>query len=95
MYTALVGYASGGWEFRTRNSAFTSLKTLGYCDQTLVTNLVDAMLSTNSRLATPASQLTEFLVQQTANKNLFVTYYKSKTWEPWQQEQLKKYMPFL
>jgi aminopeptidase N len=91
----LVYYASNAWEFRTRNNAFSSLKAVGYCDEKLVANLFDAMLNTNSRLATPASQLAEALVQQTANKNMFTGYYKSKTWEAWQTELLKKYMPFL
>jgi hypothetical protein len=53
------------------------------------------MLSTNGRLATPAAQLAEFLAQRTTYKNNFISYYKSKTWEPWQVEQLKKYMVFL
>jgi aminopeptidase N len=92
---ALVAYSSNAWEFRTRNNAFTSLKNLGYCDDVLVTNLFDAMLSTNARLAGPASQLTEFFVQQTVYKNMFVAYYKKGNWEPWQTEQLKKFMPFL
>lgn len=91
----LVQYTSPQWEFRTRNNAFTSLKPLGYCDDNLVKNLFDAMLSTNSRLATPASQLAEFLAQQTTHKNKFVAYYKSQKWETWQQEQLKKYLGFL
>ena len=91
----LVNFASNNWEFRTRNNAFAALKPLGYCDDKLIAHLVDAMLSTNGRLATPASQLAEFLAQQTTYKNNFISYYKSKTWEPWQVEQLKKYMVFL
>jgi aminopeptidase N len=91
----LVNYASNAWEFRTRNNAFTSLKKLGYCDAKLVVNLFDAVLSTNARLAGPAAQLAEFLAQQTVYKNMFVAYHKGKTWEPWQQEQLKKHLPFL
>ncbi len=92
---ALVDYSSNLWEFRTRNNAFLAIKTLGYCDNKLVVNLFDAMLSTNGRLATPASQLAEFLAQQTEFKSMFTAYYKSQTWEAWQTEQLKKYMTFL
>jgi aminopeptidase N len=91
----LVNYTSAQWEFRTRNNAFAALKPLGYCDTKLVANLFDAMLSTNGRLAAPASQLAEYITQQAAYKNLFTDYYKSKTWESWQVELLKKYMPFL
>jgi hypothetical protein len=53
------------------------------------------MISTNSRLASPASQLAEYLAQQVAYKNMFVEYYSSQKWEAWQVELLKKYMPFL
>jgi hypothetical protein len=60
-----------------------------------VANLFDAMISTNSRLASPASQLAEYLAQQVAYKNMFVEYYSSQKWEAWQVELLKKYMPFL
>jgi aminopeptidase N len=91
----LVQYTSPQWEFRTRNNAFTSIKPLGYCDEKLVANLFDAMISTNSRLASPASQLAEYLAQQVAYKNMFVEYYSSQKWEAWQVELLKKYMPFL
>jgi aminopeptidase N len=91
----LVFYASNQWEFRTRNNAFSALKPLGYCDQKLVGHLFDAVLSTNARLVGPAAQLGEYLSQQAAYKTMFVTYYKSKTWEASQVELIKKHFPFL
>lgn len=92
---ALLNYASNGWEFRTRNNAFASLKAIGFCDETLVVHLFDAMLNTNGRLAGPAAQLAEYFSQQAVGKSLMVNYYNAKTWEPWQKELLKKQMTFL
>lgn len=91
----LIGYTSNQWEFRTRNNAFASLRPLGYCDEKLVANLFDAVLSTNSRLAGPASQLAEYLAQQAAYKSIFVKFYASRKWETWQVELIKKQFPFL
>ena len=91
----LVGLASNAWEFRTRNNAFAAIKAIGYCDTKLVAHLFDAMLNTNSRLANPAAQLVEHLTTQSVNKNMFIKYYQSKQWEPWQVEILKRYMKFL
>lgn len=91
----LVWLAGNQWEFRTRNNAFAAIKTLSYCDEKLVANLFDAMLNTNSRLAGPAQQLADYLYVQSVNKNMFVSYFKSQTWEKWQVELLKKQMSFL
>lgn len=91
----LVYLSSNAWEFRTRNNAFAALKSVGYCDAAVVGNIFDAVLSTNSRLATPASQLAEYFSQQLAYKKLFETQYQSRKWESWQQEQLKRYLAFL
>lgn len=91
----LVYFASDAWEFRTRNNAFAALKTLGHCDEKLVEYLFDAMLSTNSRLAAPAAQLTDYLCQQRAHKNKFLSYYQSQKWSGKEKEQLKKHMSFL
>lgn len=91
----LAYYASDAWEFRTRTNAFNSLKALNYCDQNLVKNLFDAMLSTNGRLAGPAAQLAEYLSQQTAYKNKFIKYYQSQKWAAWQSEALKRQLAFL
>jgi len=91
----LVFLASNAWEFRSRASAFNSLKSLNYCDEKLVANLFDAMLNTNGRLAGPASQLAEYFSAQVSYKQMMIDYFKSKTWIDWQKESLKKQMSFL
>ncbi|MFN9520206.1 MAG: hypothetical protein ACK574_10825, partial [Bacteroidota bacterium] len=91
----LIAFAGNAWEFRTRNNAFTSLKNLGICDERVVAHLMDAMLNTNSRLASPAAQLAEHFALQTGYRNLFINYYTTKVSEPWQKELLKKQLSFL
>jgi aminopeptidase N len=91
----LVYYASNAWEFRTRNNAFNSLKSTGYCDELLVAHLFDAMLSTNGRLVGPAAQLVDYFAQQSHYKNMFIKYYKTQKWASWEKDLLKKQMTFL
>lgn len=92
---ALVDYTSNQWEFRTRNNAFASLKSLNVCNEKLVVNLFDAMLSTNSRLAGPASELANYLAAQAANSNMMRTYYNKQAYTEAQKEILKRYLPVL
>jgi hypothetical protein len=93
--SALVNYTSNAWEFRTRNNAFTSIKTLNYVDEKLIANIFDAVLSTNARLSGPASQLAEHYGNQLNYKQMMKNYYLSKSWSDWQKETLKKQIIFL
>ncbi len=92
---ALVDYTSNQWEFRTRNNAFASLKNLNVCNEKLVINLFDAMLSTNSRLAGPASELASYLAAQAANSSMIRAYYHKQEYTEAQKEVLKRYLPVL
>lgn len=92
---ALVDYTSAHWEFRTRNNAFAALKNLNVCNEKLVANLFNAMLSTNSRLAGPASELANYLAAQGANASMMRAYYKNQSYTSAQKETIKKYMPVL
>ena len=91
----LINLTSNVWEFRTRSNAFTSLKALNYCDEKVAANLFDALLSWNGRLAGAASEVVQYFSQQLNDKNVFIKYYKSKTWTEQQKETLKKTMSFL
>lgn len=53
----LIDYASAGYEFRTRNQAFLVLKSTGTFNEKVAENILNALLSTNSRLAGPAAEL--------------------------------------
>lgn len=92
---ALVNYTSAAWEFRTRANAFNAIKPLAFCNEDLIGNLFEAMLSTNGRLASPAAQLVDFIAQQAQYKIMITDYYRKHKWKDWQKEILKKNMSFL
>ncbi len=86
----LVDYVSISYEFMTRQAAADALARLNYLDNDLIANLIDALLSTNNRLAGVANgDLTKYY-GQTKFRQMMMTYYKSKTWEPWQKEIVEK-----
>jgi aminopeptidase N len=87
----LVRYAGQSYEFRTRINAMTALKSLNYLNDSLITNLVNSLLSTNSRLAGPAATLVEYFMAQGDKKRAMKSYYAGRTWEPWQKDILNKY----
>lgn len=86
----LVDYASNGFEFTTRQNAFNALKRLNACDARLVASLVDAALSQNNRLASAASSLIEYFMQQTKYRELFLQYRNSREWKKWQEKIIEK-----
>ena len=86
----LTEYSSGLYEFRTRNRAFESIETLGLCTDQIVRNLIDGILSANSRLSNPAQRTLKLLMKKIGNKEIAQTVYQTSTWEPWQMERLKK-----
>ena len=84
----LVNYSSSGYEFRTRNAAIGALVNLNYCDQAAVTNLYNALISSNHRLSTPArNALTKLKATPEYNK-LIKDYYNSKIWSDWEQRKI-------
>jgi aminopeptidase N len=61
------------YEFRTRTTAMSALKRLGYLDAQLAQNLFDASLNLNSRLAGPAGDFIKYLAQNSDNKSLLLS----------------------
>lgn len=66
----LAELAGSGYEFRTRQLAFNSLKKVNHCDETVVENLFDAMINPNTRLAGPAKGLLEYFYEQSPFRQL-------------------------
>ena len=91
----LINYASNQWEFRTRNNAFAAIKSSGVYSAALITHLFDAMLNTNSRLAGPAAELTNFLATKTTNLNDMQNYFNTMNYTKAQKDILMKYVPGL
>ncbi|MFM9945215.1 MAG: M1 family metallopeptidase [Bacteroidia bacterium] len=58
------------YEFRTRTSAMEAMKRLGICDESTLTNMLNAMLSSNGRLAGPAKSVIKYFSEQTVYKKL-------------------------
>lgn len=92
---ALINYASNQWEFRTRNNAFAAIKASGVYSAVLIPHLFDAMLNTNSRLAGPAAELTNFLATKTTNLNDMQNYFNTMNYGKAQKDILIKYVPGL
>ena len=92
---ALINYASNQWEFRTRNNAFAAIKASGVYSEALIPHLFDAMLNTNSRLAGPAAELTNFLATKTTNLNDMQHYFNTTNYTKAQKDILIKYVPGL
>ncbi len=61
------------YEFRTRVAAMEALKRLGICDEGTIYQMLNAMLSSNGRLAGPAKAVLKYFAEQTAYKNLIET----------------------
>ncbi|MFM8473635.1 MAG: hypothetical protein ACKOBV_08965 [Candidatus Kapaibacterium sp.] len=86
----LIDYASGGFEFQTRQNAMNALKRLNIMDERVVAHTIQAVLSTNNRLAAVANGLCEYWLQQTKTKRMFREYVNGKQWEPWQRDIVMK-----
>ncbi|GAA4457812.1 M1 family metallopeptidase [Rurimicrobium arvi] len=91
----LVYLASDAWEFRTRNNAFTALKSLGYCNETLISHLFEAVLSHNSRLSGPAAQTLESLSQQAVYRNMMQRTYHDSRLSKSDKAKLREQLKFL
>lgn len=89
---SLVSFTSGSYEFRTRTNAMLALKRLGFFSDALTVNLVDAILSPNSRLSGPAADLLKYFYAQDKYKAAISSYMQSKHWESWQKEMLGDFM---
>lgn len=87
----LVEYTSLSYEFRTRLRAMESLQRVGFYNEQLVINLVDASLNPNARLAGPAERTITKFVKEDTFKTILTNYISSKNWENWQSEILAKW----
>jgi len=62
--TLLKDYASNSYEFRTRTAAMAALKRLNLFDESVLSSLIDASISTNRRLAGPARGVYSYFASQ-------------------------------
>lgn len=87
----LVQYAGPAYEFRTRNQAFIVLKSTGVFTETLAEYLVQAMLSTNGRLAAPAADLAGHFAANLAYQSRFKNILGTKNFNSEEREILLRH----
>lgn len=85
----LSDYAGYSYEFRTRNNAFTALKTINYCDETVVMNLFDAATSSNYRLAGPARSTLQFFIQTPEYYTMIKRLFENTSWQEWEKKRIE------
>ena len=92
---SLVQYAGPGFEFRTRLLAFASLKAANHINDELAGYMFQAMLSTNSRLAGPATDLMNYFATQMEVKEGIKFYFNKQEYAVADKEMLLKQLPWL
>lgn len=60
----LEQFASDLYEFRTRIAAMEAIKRLGLCNPSSISKMLDATLSNNGRLASPAKNILKYFAEQ-------------------------------
>jgi aminopeptidase N len=86
----LVDLSGVSYEFQTRKNAAEALKHLNYCDTKVIQNLLEAMCSSNSRLAGPMSGVLGYFYENLAFRLAIKNYYRTQKWSDWQKEILDK-----
>lgn len=86
----LVNYTSNSYEFLTRGNAMTALRKLNYADEKLITNCIDACLSSNGRLSGPATETIKYFYAQTHYKKMISDLIKNRDSKSWEKELLYK-----
>jgi aminopeptidase N len=88
----LVTFTSGSYEFVTRTNAMAALRRLNYCDAALVANCLSACISSNGRLAGPATETVKYFYAQHKYKKLIADAIAGSKAGPKDKETLGKLM---
>jgi aminopeptidase N len=88
----LIDFASPSYEFTTRQLAMDALRTLNWCDSTLVGYLLEARFHFNQRLAWVARETIRHFAQQSGYRRLFRQQIQRLS-DQWQRDQLEELVP--
>ena len=88
-------FASSTYEFRTRLNAFNSFKTMNILDEELAMNIFYAMLSYNSRLAGPATDLANHFSIQFEYKKMLKNRFANSNLDAKQKETITNALPWI
>lgn len=91
----LTRFSSAEYEFRTRLLAFESLKASGIMNDEVAGNLLQALTSTNNRLAQPAAAFINQVLMQTQTKQLFKNTLTNSKFSKTEEEIILKLIPSL
>lgn len=82
----LVKYTSNSYEFITRTNAMSSLRKLNHFDEEALANCLNAVISSNGRLAGPAAETIKYFYAQPKYKKMIVDGIASKSMKDWEKE---------
>ncbi len=86
----LAKYTSNSYEFITRGNAMTSLRKLNYFDEESLGNCLNAVVSSNGRLAGPAAETIKYFFAQAKYKKMILDGLASKQMKDWEREIVMK-----
>jgi aminopeptidase N len=86
----LIDYSSESYEFITRKNAAESLKRLNICNDEFAKNILQAMCSSNGRLAGPFTTVFNYLYENNLYKPIFKKALTGNNWTTIQLETLRK-----
>ena len=88
----MVAYTSISYEFLTRANAMTALRKTNYFDTNVLNNCLNACVSSNGRLAGPATETIKYFYGQNKHKRMIADNINGKTWKNWEKEIVSKLM---
>jgi len=86
----LVDYTSNSFEFRTRVNAFKACQQLGKLNGHILDNLLEASMSWNGRLASPAKEVLQYFYKQSAGRLTIDAGIENGKWTSAEKEKLRK-----
>jgi aminopeptidase N len=86
----LISFAGSGYEFRTRNQAFLVLKSTYTFTNDVAKSLMQAMLSNNSRLASPAAELAAYFATNASYQAQFKDIFNKENYTKEERDILMK-----
>lgn len=86
----LISYSSDLYEFRTRIAAMESLQRLNLFDKEVMSNLINASISNNRRLAGPARGVFHFFESQPTFAKIIKNHFATTRYEAKTYEKIKK-----
>jgi aminopeptidase N len=82
----LTKFTSNSYEFITRGNAMASLKRLNYFDAETLNNCLNAVVSSNGRLAGPAAETIKYFYAQDKFKKMITDEVANKQMKDWEKE---------